>query len=45
MCSLKFGGTENKKPKKMRTLEMMYDGCWIVLIVSGGSTSKTLFDL
>ena len=31
ICSLKFGGTENKKPKKMTTLEMMYDGCWIVL--------------
>ena len=31
MCSLKFGTTENKKPKKMTTLEMTYDGCWIVL--------------
>ena len=31
MCSLKLGSTENKKPKKMTTLEMIYDGCWIVL--------------
>ena len=31
MCSLKFGSTENKKPKKLTTLEVMYDGCWIVL--------------
>ena len=31
MCSLKFGSTENKKPKKMTTLEMMYNGWWIVL--------------
>ena len=23
MCSLKFGNTENRKPKKMTTLEMM----------------------
>ena len=31
MCSQKFGSTENKKQKKMTNLEMMYDGCWIVL--------------
>ena len=31
MCSLKFGSTENKKPKKVTTLEMMYDRYWIVL--------------
>ena len=31
MCSLKFGSTENKKTKKITTLEMMYDECWIVL--------------
>ena len=30
MCSLKFGSTEKKKPKKMTTLELMYDGCRIV---------------
>ena len=31
MWSLKFDTAENKKPKKMKSLEMMYDGCWIVL--------------
>ena len=33
MRSLKFGSTENKKTKKRTTLEMTYDGCWIVFCV------------
>ena len=50
MCSLKFGSTENKKPKKMTTLEM-YDGqcfgaghfCWMQLRSSSASAPAPPF--
>ena len=40
MCSLKFGTKENKKPKKMTILEMVYDGYWIVLSCVWWSSKK-----
>ena len=43
-CAPRNSVAQNKKSKKMTTLVMMYDGYWIVVLF-GGSTSRTRFDL